>query len=215
MPPEIIASLISAILPTMLLIFGGQFLINRFEVARKGKEQEIELIRSVREKQYEAVEQLYALFGRYMVLYRISEDLKSADVTNDKNREILLEKVIQAESDLDALILRIGCEFTDSSGLKDSQLGYLLGSLRQSVKFWKEQFRHRQAVIFTCSWQLEYVQFKETFADTAAYLVDHIHHKIEPRHMEPQQARKIIIDAFDNSHEGQGYTSIFKSEPIT
>ncbi len=54
-------TVIAALLPAIITVIGGQAIFIRY---RKSKEQEIELIRAVHEKQYEAVQSLYTLFGR-------------------------------------------------------------------------------------------------------------------------------------------------------
>src|SRR5579859_6222489 len=106
--------ILTPILPTLFLILGGQLILNRYEQRRKSKEQEIELIRSVREKRYEAVESLYHLFSVFMTLYREANS-PDTDLSNPEIKKDLLKRAIQAESELDALILRIGCEFTHRS----------------------------------------------------------------------------------------------------
>lgn len=94
-----IVSIITSILPTIVLVIGGQFLLNRYEISRKSKEQEIELIRTVREKQYAAVESLYSSFAKFMALYRFIND-RNTDLGNPKIRDELLQKAIQAESEM-------------------------------------------------------------------------------------------------------------------
>lgn len=54
-------TVIAALLPAIITVIGGQAIFIRY---RKSKEQEIELIRAVHEKQHEAVQSLYTLFGR-------------------------------------------------------------------------------------------------------------------------------------------------------
>src|SRR5579859_4791341 len=128
-------TILAALLPAIITVIGGQAILIRY---RKSKEQEVELIRAVREKQYEAVQSLYTLFGRYMALYR---EINRSDVRNPHVREDIMKRVIQAESEVDALLLKIACEFADwqLEGLEKRPLHYFLGHLRQGVQFWREQ----------------------------------------------------------------------------
>ena len=203
-----IVALLAAVLPTIILVFGGQHLLNRYEVARKSKEQEIELIRAVREKQYEAVEALYASFATFMALYRTVNspytDLKDISV-----RQSFFEQAVEAEAKIDELILRIGCEFPDD---KFDQLEYLLGHLRQSVQLWRECIRNGKVLPFTSSNSPEYMRFKETFASTAAYLVHHIHNKLESVDMRMDETRALLTGVFSNKYEHEAYQPGFVRE---
>ena len=140
---QILAVVIWATVPTLILLAGGQLLLNRYEVAKKKREQEIELARFIRERQYEAVQEMYSLFGRLMTLYRLinSPDTNLEDV---KIRRELFEQCAKAESTVDATILRIGCEFT-SGNIND--LEPLLGNLRQSVQIWRENVRDSERLL--------------------------------------------------------------------
>ena len=161
-----LVTIIAALLPAIITLIGGQVFLISY---RKSKEQEIELIRAVRERQYEAVQSLYALFGRYMALYR---DINRSDLTNPSIREEIMKRVIQSESEVDALLLKIACEFADGPV---ERLGYILGHLRQAVQFWREQLAKGEKLPFIYSNTYEYVRFKETFAEAAAFMVHHIH----------------------------------------
>ncbi len=100
-----IIAILTAIIPTLILIIGGQLILVRY---RKRQEQEVELLRSVREQRYKAVESLYDLFAQFMALYR---EIDNSDLKNEKIRNDLLKRAIEAESQVDALIVRIACEF--------------------------------------------------------------------------------------------------------
>lgn len=52
----IVIPILAPIIPTLLLIFSGRLFLKRFEEKQRRKEQEVELLRSVREQQYKAVE---------------------------------------------------------------------------------------------------------------------------------------------------------------
>lgn len=207
MTTDQIVSIVTSILPTIILVIGGQFLLNRYEISRKSKEQEIELIRSVREKQYTAVESLYGSFAKFMSLYRLIDD-GSTDLANQKTREELLHKAIQAEAEIDALILRIGCEFAQ----KDTEqiLESLLGHLRQSVQLWRESIQSGEKLPFLSSQQEDYVRFKETFAATAAFMVHQIQNRLEPPKMRMGETQSFLMNAFNNKYEFEEYESTAK-----
>ncbi len=181
-------AILVALLPAIFTVIVGQYILIRY---RKSKEQEVELIRAVRERQYEAVQSLYTLFGQYMALYR---EINHSDVKNLQVREDILKRVIQSESEVDALLLKIACEFADGPTEK---LKYTLGHLRQSVQFWREQLEKGEHLSFTYANTYEYVRFKETFAETAAFMVHHIHQKLKPNKMQQKQAADILIDVFN------------------
>ena len=199
-----IVSIITSILPTIILVIGGQFLLNRYEISRKSKEQEIELIRTVREKQYAAVESLYASFAKFMALYRIIND-HNTDLENPKTRDDLLQKAIQAESEIDALILRIGCEFAQQD--TEQILETLLGHLRQSVQLWRESIQSGDKLPFWSSRQKDYVRFKETFAATAAFMVHQIQNRLEPPKMRMDETKLFLLNSFSNKYEFEKYES--------
>jgi hypothetical protein len=190
-------SILTAVLPTVILLFGGQRLLNRFEISRKTKEQEIELLRTVREKQYEAVQALYSSFAKLMALYRsINNSITNLD--DPETRAHLLQQAINAESDIDALILRIGCEF--ASGSQD-ELEHLLGNLRQSVHLWRESIVTGQKLPFYSSAQTDYVRFKESFAGTAAFMVHQIQNRLEPPQMRMAESKSLLLGVFSNKYE--------------
>ena len=59
-----IIKLLVPVLPTIILILGGQWILNRYWVERSRKEKELDLIRTVREKQYATITNLYQLFAK-------------------------------------------------------------------------------------------------------------------------------------------------------
>jgi hypothetical protein len=187
-----LVTIIAALLPAIITVIGGQAILIRY---RKSKEQEIELIRAMRERQYEAVQSLYALFGQYMALYR---EINRSDLTNPSVREDIMKRVILSESEVDALLLKIACEFANGSV---ERLGYILGHLRQSVQFWREQLAKGEKLPFIYSNTYEYVRFKETFAETAAFMVHHIHSKLQPNKMQQQQAADLLLHIFNYLNE--------------
>lgn len=204
MTSDQIITLITSILPTMILLFGGQVLLNFYALSQKTKEQEIELIRSVREKQYEAVEALYHSFSVLMAVYRKANS-PSTDLDDIEQRRKLLEEAIQVESEIDGLILRIGCEFTQQS---TAELERLLGHLRQAVQMWRERIQAGERLPFSSSNQEAYVKFKETFAATASFMVSRIQNSLEPPRMRMEEATKLLIRVFSNKYEIEEYIPI-------
>ena len=201
----IFIAILVPILPTLFLILGGQYLLDRYAEKRNEKEQQMALLRTVREKQYEAVEALYHVFSLFMSLYR-EINSSNTDLGNGDMRKNLLKRVIEAEAEVDALILRIGCEFAHAS---ETELEDLLGHLRQSVQLWRETLQKGQMLPFYASDQPDYVRFKETFARTAAFMVQHIHEQLEPSKMRQEQAASILVNVFSNDYEGVPYKSIY------
>lgn len=64
---------------------------------------------------------------------------------NPQVQEDLMKRVIQAESEVNALLLKIACEFTDGPA---ERLEYILGNLRQLVQFWREQLEKGEHLPF-------------------------------------------------------------------
>ena len=212
MTTDQIISIVTSVLPTIILVIGGQFLLNRYEISRKSKEQEIELIRSVREKQYAAVESLYASFAKFMALYRLIND-KNTNLENQKTRDGLLQEAIQAEAEIDALILRIGCEFAQQD--TEQLLESLLGHLRQSVQLWRESIQAGKKIPFWSSQQEDYVRFKETFAATAAFMVHHIQNRLEPPKMRMDETKLFLMNTFSNKYEFEKYEAATRKRKLT
>ncbi len=203
-----IITLLTPIIPILFLILGGQFLLNQYEARKKNKEQQIELLRAIREKQYAAVEALYHLFSLFMALYR-EINSPTTDLSDAEIRKGLLKRAIEAEAEVDALILRIGCEFAHAS---TTELEDLLGHLRQSVHLWRQALEQAQKLPFSSSGQPDYVRFKETFARTAAFMVEHIHQQRELSKLQQKQAASLLIDVFSNKYEFAHYESINKDQ---
>jgi hypothetical protein len=197
-----IIQILTPLLPALLIVFGGQWILNRYETRRKAKEKEAELISSIREQQYEAVESLYRLFAKFMELYRIVNN-PNTDLSAPDTQRSLLAQAIEAEAGIDALILRIGCEFVQGPR---AELEPLLGNLRQSVQLWRELIRAGKRLPFTYSEQEDYVRFKEAFAGTAAFMVHQIHNRLEPPAMRMEESQSLLLGAFSNKYERRDYS---------
>lgn len=199
------------ILPTLLLIGGGQIILNRYEERRKSKEQQIELLRFLREQRYQAVEKLYNLFGQLIALYREIDD-PDTDLKNQEIRLKLLKRAVDAESEVDALICQIVCEFAKYSELAEnrtsSELEALLGHLRQSVLYWRKRLSKGQRLEFYSSDEYGYIRFKETFAMTAALMVQTLQSQLEPAITDQRQAARLLIEIFSNKYENITYESV-------
>jgi hypothetical protein len=187
-----LVTIIAALLPAIVAVVGGQAILIRY---RKSKEQEVELIRAVRERQYEAIQSLYTLFGQYMALYR---DMNRSDLMDLVVREEIMKRAIQSEAEVEALLLKIACEFAEEPV---KRLEYFLGHLRHSVQYWRKQLAEGKKLEFTGSNAPDYVKFKETFAETAAFMVHHIHSKLQPGTMRQEQVADLLIGIFDNKYE--------------
>lgn len=196
-----ITQLLASVLPTVILIFGGQFIFNRYAILQKSKEQELELIRYIREKQYTAIESLYDLFAEFMSLYRLINDINT-NLQKRETHEKLLNRIIEAESKIDALILRIGCEFFRGT---ENELESLLGHMRQSVQQWRESIQQRKKLPFSHSEQNDYMRFKESFAGVAAFMTNQIQSRLEPPKMRLQDTKSLLRGAFSNKYEYISY----------
>lgn len=199
---EFILEIVKSLIPILFLIFGGQWLLNKYEIIKKAKEQEFELVRSIREQQYEAVKTLYRLFSEFMALYR-EINSPTTNLQNPDTKQHLFLRATKAESEIDALILRIGCEFTN--GIDDDELENLLGHLRQSVQLWRSNIANEKELPFYSSTQNDYVRFKETFAGTAAFMVNQIHNRLKPPEMRMREAKTTLIGVFSNKYESVKY----------
>ena len=197
---ELLAELLKPAIPIGILLFGGRWLLNAYDLRRTKREQEIELVRFIRQKQYSAVEELYSLFGRFMALYRLVNS-KDTDLRDEQTRRLLFEAASEAESAVDAAILRIGSEFAHGDR---ALLEPLLGNLRQSVQIWRECIREGRKLPFTYSEQPDYVRFKMSFARTTAYMVTKIYGRLAPEEVRMDEARELLLGAFSNIYEEHG-----------
>lgn len=197
---ELLIKLLSPLIPTIFLLVGGQWLLNQYSIARRKKEQELELVKAIREQEYKAIEELYRLFGAFMELYRIV----NADFTNlqeEETRITLFKQAAHLESQVDSLILKIGCEFANDSQNSPQNLEELLGNLRQSVQLWREQIREGKKLPFTSSKQNNYTRFKSAFANVSAFMINRIHYKLETPQTRMKQVEELLLGSFDNKYE--------------
>lgn len=210
---QIILELLKSILPTVFLVGGGAWILNLYavnkfrkekeiELIQSTKEKELDLIRSVREKQYQTLDSLYILFAKFMKLYRISSPAtRMVDLKDEKTRTELLTKAIDAEAEVDALIIRIGCEFGSLPEIDAEYLKTLLGNLRQSVQLWRETFREGQPVVFGKHDHEDYVRFKRCFVKTAAFMAQQIYIRLDRPQIDTDKAWSLILDVFDNKYD--------------
>ena len=219
---EIIKAAVGGAIPTAVLVFGGRWLLDKYdirkrkreqdleftakersqelEVTRKRREQEIELVRFVRQRQYEALQELYTLFAQYMSFYRLINS-GHIDLNNPSSQLKLLEQISASEGRIDAAILRIASEFTHDNS---AQLGRDLADLRQSVQIWRERVREGSDLPFHASGQADYMRFKTAFTHTCTYLASLIYQRLEPTSVIVEQATEVLTGVFDNKHEWHG-----------
>lgn len=219
---ELIKAAVGGAIPTAVLIFGGRWLLDKYdirkkkreqdlefaarerfqesEVSRKRREQEIELVRFVRQRQYEALQELYTLFAQYMSFYRLINS-NHIDLKDSASRLKLLEQISVSEGRVDAAILRIASEFTHNNSAK---LQEYLANLRQSVQIWRERVSDGRDLPFTSSRQHDYMRFKTAFTQTCTYLASLIYQRLEPTSVVVEQATEVLTGVFDNKHEWHG-----------
>lgn len=197
---ELTIELATPIIPILILILGGQKLIDRYSIEKKKRESELDLACSIRKKQYEALQNLYSIFAEFMSIYRLTERLTRKELESQEIKDKFINMSIKSESKIDALILEIGCEFppfeTDEIDLK-----YLLGNLRQSVHLWREKFQEEEHLPFYFSGQENYMRFKTAFALVSAFMINRIYQGTEYTKISLFQVPEVLIDAFDNKHE--------------
>lgn len=194
---ELIKASMQAAVPTAILIGGGRWILSRYDVARKKREQEIELARFVRERQYEALQELYELFAEFMQLYRTINSAET-DLKDDAVRKEILDQCASAESRVDSAILRIASEFTHEN--RETLEGFL-ANLRQSVQLWRERVRDSKTLPFTRSEQKDYMRFKDAFSNTATYLASQIYQRLDPAEVVLDESKKLLADIFSNKWE--------------
>lgn len=195
---NLIITLIAPTIPVLVLLIGGQKLLDIFALNKKGKETKIELIATYRKKQYETLQEMYTLFAKFMELYRKINspftDLKKTEI-----REQLFLEVIIAESKIDAIILKIGGEFTEESDNQE-EIYNMLGNLRQSVQIWRESIVNSKKLPFNISTQEDYMRFKIAFSNTSVFMINKIH-SLKDNNMKMKNVERILVDAFHFKHE--------------
>lgn len=188
---------ITTLATVLVFVGGGHRILTKIEMQKKTREQEVELVRAVREQQYASVTELYSIFQEFMAIYRLSA-LPWADLGDQKVRAPLVERSIIAEARLDALILRFGAEF---ASIATPDLARLLGDLRQSGQLWREQLSEGSPLPFYAAEQRDYLRFKAAFAKTAALMVAHIHNRLDYAASDADRSVTLLMAAFSNTHE--------------
>lgn len=195
----IMLKFIEVITPIIVLVFGGQYLMDKYAIVRKRRETEVDLIKSIREKQYTTLLEFYQIFAKYMNFYRIINspltDLKNVTIKTD-----IFHKICETEAEVDAMVLKIGCEFADETD-NNSEIESYLGELRQSVQIWREKVVHGEKLPFTDSSQEDYLRFKIAFSHMAAYMMNKIQHRFDAPKVIMKQVESILVGAFDNKYE--------------
>ena len=197
---ELAVAAVSAAVPTFILVLGGRWVLNAHDVYRKRREQEIELTRFVRERQYESLQEVYAMFAEFMRLYRFI----NADHTDLSNKDVqvtIFEQCAVAESKVDAAILRIASEFTHNNREK---LEEYLAHLRQSVQLWREVADGKR-LPFWGSEQDDYRRFKDSFTRTSTYLASQVYQRLEPAEIAAEESQALLADVFSNKWENREF----------
>ncbi|MEL6675823.1 MAG: hypothetical protein AAFR61_26685 [Bacteroidota bacterium] len=196
---EIIIKLVTPLIPIVILLIGGQRLLNNYSIAKKRRESEIELISAIRNEQYATLDELYKLFAKFMELYRKINSPVSEFESPESRKEIFSE-IVKAESAIDAIVLKIGCEFA-KEGDNQEELESMLGNLRQSVQIWRESFVNDNKLPFSISTQEDYLRFKSAFSSVSAFLINRLHQNIEPHKAKMKRVESLLVGAFHHKHE--------------
>lgn len=189
--------LIAAILPTIFLILGGQYIFNLYSVKLKEKEAEIDLSKTIKLEQYKTLNELYKIFGKFMELYRKINYVK---FESDAEKYILFNEIVLAESQIDSLILKIANEFVYSTDNLEN-VDRLLGNLRQSIHIWRESYANDKKLPFNISNQEDYKRFKIAFGEIASFMSVKIYSNLDLKYTQIISSHKIVVAAFDKKHE--------------
>jgi hypothetical protein len=196
---DIIIELVSSILPTILLLLGGQFILNKYDLSKKKRETEIELLKKIREEKYKVIGKVYSSFSDFMRLYR---EINSpfCDLKNIDTKNLLFNEIIKCESKIEGLVLEISCEFFDEHD-DEEKIEYMLGNFRQSIQIWREKVINSEALPFNRSFQDDYVRFKKSFAAVASFMVAKVHGQMEKPETKIENVQALILGSFDNKYE--------------
>ena len=115
------------------------------------------------------------------------------------------------ESNLDALILKIGCEFAGGTA-NQRELEPLLGNLRQSVQIWREKVGRGEKLPFISSGQEDYMRFKSSFAYVSAFMINQIHDSLEAPQTSMKRVEELLVGSFDNKYENWKWADYKKDE---
>ncbi|MCA9918016.1 MAG: hypothetical protein KC445_08695 [Anaerolineales bacterium] len=141
------------------------------------------------------IQKLYELFAKFMGLYR---KINSLGLNNDDLiKEKLLDEAIEAESQIEAIILEICCEYAHLSA---NNLESMLGNLRQSVQIWRESIEREETLPFYSSDEKNYRRFKESFVSIIVFLL-HQERSTKPLESKLQESKTLLRGAFSNKHE--------------
>lgn len=217
---ELIKAVVGGAAPTLILIIGGRLFLDWYdlrkrqreqkidqaakeavrevELSQKRREQELDLTKFVRQKQYEALQELYAIFASYMALYRLINS-NHIDLGDATERLKLLRELAPLEGRVDSAILRIASEFSNST--TSECLSKYLPNVRQACQLWRETVQRGEQLPFYSSNQPDYVRFKSAFTQTATYLANRLYERLEPPQLAVEEATKVLTDVFDNKHE--------------
>lgn len=180
-----------------VVVVGGQLLITLYSVQRKKREQRIELARFIKQRQYEALQEMYTVFASFMQLFR-EINARHTNLKDPETSKTLFDRIVKTEAEVEATILRIACEF---SGRDFPLLADMLGKFRQSSQIWRQSVQKGRRLPFDYSDQEDYKKFKESIASISAYLASEIFEKMEPMKVDRRRAAKILERAFDNRYE--------------
>ena len=217
---ELVKAAVGGLAPVLALVIGGRFLLDWYDLRKKKleleldrtakerardaelmqrrREQELDLTKFVRQKQYEAVQELYLIFAAYMSLYRLINS-GHIDLTSADERLELLRELAPLEGRVDSAILRIASEFSNKGTA--SELSKYLPDLRQACQLWRENVQNGKPLPFYSSGQRDYVRFKRAFTQTATFLANRIYERLEPPELAVDEATALLTEVFDNKHE--------------
>lgn len=132
-----------------------------------------------------------------MFLYRKINFVK---IESSEERYKVFNEIIEAECQVDSLILKIASEFVYAKDDK-KEVDQILGNLRQSVHIWRESFANKKKLPFSISDQEDYMRFKQAFARAATFMANKINSELDLEQVKIETSQEVICNAFDKKHE--------------
>jgi hypothetical protein len=152
----LIAAVVGPTLTLMLAWLVGNSLTTRWDAVKKRTELDLA-----------AMEQFYKLYGEFFTVWKLWEDATRRG--DETKRSSLLDRIAVAEGQLEALIVRIGCE----RSLTEQQL-HAAGAFRQAYQTLRKSMKHGHSLSGDDGWNASnaapYAAFKGLAASVAVLL---------------------------------------------
>lgn len=152
----LVAAVVGPLVTLALAWLVGSSLTARWDAVKKQTELDLS-----------AMEQFYQLYGEFFAVWKLWDDATRRQ--EDGKRAELLERIANAEGQLEALVVRIACQ----RSLTDNQQ-HTVGAFRQAYQTLRRSTRHGQSLSADCSWDasnaVPYAAFNGLGASVAVLL---------------------------------------------